>query len=198
MNTIYFLKTNQNLGLEAKNNMHLLGELIVRTFACERLKVPASDLILAKGPLGKPYLKNYPDFYFNISHSKGGVAVVFSDSPVGIDIELLREPDLKVADRYFCENERNYINSRPDNQSARFFEIWTKKEAYVKQSGEGISAIFFALDVTDKSLSRKLFSFQESGFFISLCANNPEEYELVKITEQELQLKTGKIPTDNS
>ena len=60
---------------------------------------------------GKPFLKGYPDVYFNISHTKGRCAVALSDKPVGIDIERFRDffdghSFVTIAKRYFSEAER--------------------------------------------------------------------------------------------
>ncbi len=100
-----------------------------------------ANLTICKTENGKPYLKELPYFHFNISHSKGALAIAFSNSPVGVDTERLRKPDLRVAERFFTEKENEYIKQCPERF---FFEIWTKKEAYIKKNGLSLKDLSYA------------------------------------------------------
>lgn len=73
------------------------------------------------------------DKFFNISHSKGYVAFVMDDVPIGIDIEKIRDVDPALIDFVSSEEEQKYIRS-----AENFYEIWTNKEALVKAIGTGI------------------------------------------------------------
>lgn len=88
----------------------------------------------------------------NISHSGDMVVCAVDDRPVGIDIEQIRPIDLTVAKRICSVEELLYLfGHRPTEQDftyttdteilARFFEIWTAKEAYGKCLGSGIGDI---------------------------------------------------------
>lgn len=85
---------------------------------------------------GKPYLKNYQDIYFNLSHSENYVACAVSDSPIGVDIEYIHDIDLNVANQYFFDSEYEYIINKKNKQKA-FFELWVLKESYMKMTGLG-------------------------------------------------------------
>ena len=61
----------------------------------EKFNIPIDRIEYCKTENGKPYIKNYPDYHFNISHSNGAVAIAFSDYPVGVDIEKIRKADMK-------------------------------------------------------------------------------------------------------
>lgn len=98
-----------------------------------------SDIHIEKGKYGKPYIKAYPEFKYNISHSGEYVAIAYGREEVGIDIECIREKDLKIAKRCFHEDEYAYIIQSEFEQNERFFEIWTMKEAYLKYTGQGIN-----------------------------------------------------------
>ena len=57
---------------------------------------------IARIPHGKPYLLNYPELYFNYSHSKHAAACVLSKQAVGIDLEQIRNYSEKTAQRFCC------------------------------------------------------------------------------------------------
>ena len=95
---------------------------------------------LAEGENGKPYLLDYPDIYFNISHSEQKVLVVFSDVEIGCDIEYLASmKDLGVAERFFCQSEYAYLlEQEKGEQAAAFYRLWTLKESFLKATGLGL------------------------------------------------------------
>ena len=85
----------------------------------------------------KPYLRNYPEIFFNISHCKYGVVCAISPKEVGIDIEGIESYDDEVAK--YISNEEEYnklIHSK--NPRVEFCKLWTVKESVLKFTGEGI------------------------------------------------------------
>lgn len=91
------------------------------------------------GEFGKPYLKN-TNIHFNISHSGSMAMCALHDSPVGADIEMIKPYSDAVARRIMSDEEMQRFQSSADRQ-ALFFKIWTLKEAYLKFTGTGISAL---------------------------------------------------------
>ena len=92
---------------------------------------------------GKPSLGNYPQIEFNMSHS-GAIALIAVRvaGSVGIDVEEIRSepPPIDVAKRFFSQGELERLHSlREDEQLAGFLRCWTRKEAYLKAVGCGIS-----------------------------------------------------------
>ena len=87
---------------------------------------------------GKPECEGV---YFNLSHSGDMVLCVVSDIPVGCDIEKVTDTPLEVANRYFSERERRYIDEAQNipEVNRRFFRLWTMKESYLKMTGEGMN-----------------------------------------------------------
>jgi 4'-phosphopantetheinyl transferase len=96
---------------------------------------------------GKPFLKGEPfaGLHFNMTHSADMVAVAVSRGRrVGIDIEKIRDgiPCSDLADRFFSGAESDTVKTLPEQKKAEcFLRIWTKKEALLKATGEGISMI---------------------------------------------------------
>lgn len=86
------------------------------------------------GSNGKPYVDK---IFFNAAHSGNFAFGVSSDKKIGCDVEIIKKPRLDVAKRFFTENEYNYI-THSENTSNAFYKLWTIKESYIKQSGEGL------------------------------------------------------------
>lgn len=171
---IYFSFIKENF---SKQKCSQIGKEIAQTAACEVLGVEKSDLVFSVGSKGKPYLSSHPQFHFNISHSHNFVTVAVSDSEIGIDCEKIRSVNLKIAKRYFTEKEQEYINETEPQKNRRFFEIWTKKEAFLKKDGKGISIPLTSFDVTEKNI----FTTEKNGFIISVCTE--EKPENIKFIE---------------
>lgn len=90
---------------------------------------------------GKPYVK--PPFreekiYFNLSHCKAAVTCVVSDKEVGIDVECVGRYKERLA-RYCMSDEEVERIISADDPDIEFTILWTKKEALLKLTGEGIT-----------------------------------------------------------
>jgi 4'-phosphopantetheinyl transferase len=95
------------------------------------------------GPAGKPALAGESRVEFNLARS-GGFALVACTRGrrVGVDLELVREvADLeRVARRYFSARERVTLTHLPAAERTwAFYTCWTRKEAYLKATGDGLS-----------------------------------------------------------
>ncbi len=82
-------------------------------------------------------------FEFNLSDSEDLAVYAFArGSEIGVDVEILRPmPDaLSISESFFSAPERETLRSVPEEQRAEaFFNCWTRKEAYLKAIGEGLS-----------------------------------------------------------
>jgi 4'-phosphopantetheinyl transferase len=102
------------------------------------------SLVLRAGPQGKPELV-WPaeNISFNLSHTCGlALLAIAGSGRVGVDAEIVR-PGIEVADlsrRFFAPAEADEILGLPPQaQLAAFFACWTRKEAFVKALGTGLS-----------------------------------------------------------
>src|SRR5262249_46751920 len=105
----------------------------------------------AHGPHGKPSLAGRDDLHFNFSDSGSlGCLAVSTSGPLGVDIERCRERDyIGLADRYFSASEYPILEAMPDTEHGpAFFRGWTRKEAFLKAVGSGLSTRLDAFDVT--------------------------------------------------
>ena len=115
----------------------LVGDVVARSEISRITGLDPAGLSFSSNDYGKPSLVDVPGVCFNISHSGSYVACAIDEQTVGIDIELVRPIDLKIAQRFFAADETAYIMA--ERSEARFFEIWTKKESRIKWEGKGLS-----------------------------------------------------------
>ncbi|MEK7277570.1 MAG: 4'-phosphopantetheinyl transferase superfamily protein [Chloroflexota bacterium] len=105
------------------------------------------------GPNGKPGLAHDTSLRFNVSHSREAALIaVARGTEIGVDIERIRhEADFEMmAGRFFSRREAAAQRALPESQSVNaFFKCWTRKEAYLKARGDGLS---FPLDGFDVSV----------------------------------------------
>lgn len=110
--------------------------------------------------------------YLNISHSMDICAVAVADLPVGLDIELNKrdfEHLNRLAKRFFSRDEYEYVKCYPEK---RFYEVWCKKESYVKYTGEGFSRAFKSFSVFE--LSECFSAFEINGYYGCVCSEKSE------------------------
>ena len=116
----------------------LIGELLAKVAIKKAFGIDIAKQEFSYNEHGKPYLLNYPDVHFNISHSGEYVVCAVSGMPVGIDIQKISEYNPAVARRVCNEKELKQIEDSSDKAS-EFTKHWTQKEAVLKMHGTGIT-----------------------------------------------------------
>ena len=118
----------------------------LRDILSRYLRIRPADIKFRYEVNGKPEVveeQNETELRFNVSHSADvAILAVSCNRAVGVDIEAIREqPDcLELAKRYFSEREyREMVALSPDERRRAFFACWTRKEAFVKACGVGLS-----------------------------------------------------------
>lgn len=86
---------------------------------------------------GKPFLIDYPDIHFSFSHSGHVALCAISDQPVGADVEVPRQVSPSLIRFTMNDQEQAQIEASL-NPTMQFFHFWTRKEALLKLTGEGI------------------------------------------------------------
>ena len=123
-----------------KDKMLSLGAGILIDKGLETFGLREANVRIAEGKYGKPYFPDYPDIHFNVSHSKKMVIAVFADVEVGCDIEYVDSVDLKLAKRFFCKPEYEFIMGHEEQERKEaFYRIWTIKESFMKAVGSGMT-----------------------------------------------------------
>jgi 4'-phosphopantetheinyl transferase len=117
--------------------------------------LPAS-IIFERSEYGKPYIADAAAPCFNLSHAGDLVALAFCpDRTVGVDVEQWTDVEYdELSTRFFSPVEQQVLRAlAPAQKAAGFFACWTRKEAYVKATGLGVSQ---GLDYFDVSLSTEV------------------------------------------
>ena len=142
----------------------------LRFLLADYLQQQPRHIRIARTDHGKPYLIDFPDIVFNISHTGQYLVVVIGHAcQLGVDLELC-QPRYNLpgmVDKCFAPEEAAYWHAQPETQKTiEFHRFWTKKEAFVKATGRGIAL----------GLNRCVVDPENSTHFLSL----PSEYTPVE------------------
>ena len=118
----------------------------MHTVLANYIDANANEIEFSQAEFGKPSLieiQNKDNIQFNLSHS-GNMAIlaVCKHHSVGIDIEFAeRKVDWRgISKRFFTMNEQEQLDKlSEEEQRQAFFQVWTRKEAHMKVTGQGLS-----------------------------------------------------------
>jgi 4'-phosphopantetheinyl transferase len=127
-------------------NTFIVSQGILRYLLSRYTGIEPGRILFKYNLAGKPFLANeevVPEIYFNLSHASQLVLYAFSwGRQVGIDVECIRpmeEMDL-VAEGIFSPGEYGRFRKISEKDRLRaFYHCWTRKEAFIKAVGEGLS-----------------------------------------------------------
>jgi len=131
----------------------ILSRATLRALAARYTGVPPEAIRYRVGAHGKPWLEwNPANIFFNVSHSGGLVFFAFGTGcELGVDVERVRPIDdmEEIAGRYFCQRESRQLQVlTAEQRTEAFFRCWTRKEAYIKADGRGLSCALDSFAVT--------------------------------------------------
>jgi len=124
----------------------ILCRAALRTILGSYLNIEPNRVQFSYGPHGKPYLAKKlgnDTLQFNLARSHKLALYAFaSNRQIGVDLEYLRAlPDAEqIAARFFSAHENASLQALSASQRRQaFFNCWTRKEAYIKAIGKGLS-----------------------------------------------------------
>ena len=136
-------QTAKRIVVEEKRDRKASARAHLRRILARYLGTHPQDVKFAYGEHGKPMLAEQKEPGFNLSHSESkGLAAVSRGARVGVDIEFAREGRAftDIADRFFSQAESAELRALPpEARPAAFYRAWTRKEAYLKAWGTGLS-----------------------------------------------------------
>lgn len=128
---------------------------VLRVILGDYLRINPADIRFEYNPYGKPAIAQpcaRSFVHFNLSHADDTALYAFAiEREVGVDIEEVRTdlPYVEIADRTFSSAERAAFKQLPAAlQPQGFFNCWTRKEAYIKARGMGLSMPLDQFDVS--------------------------------------------------
>jgi 4'-phosphopantetheinyl transferase len=149
------LKRASKFYFEKDRDRFVITRGVLRTLLGHYLQRAPAELCFAYSQYGKPALvdrSNSESVGFNVSHSHDLALVAFArTSELGLDLEYIRHDfDLEeVAEHFFSHREVATLRALPSSvRTQSFFNCWTRKEAYIKARGEGLSHPLDKFDVT--------------------------------------------------
>ncbi len=130
--------------IDKPRNDYIAAHRILRDVLARYLGCPSEAVVFTFGEHGKPFVA--PSFksalQFNMTHSHESLAIAISqEAEVGIDIEFMKErPCEELAQRFFAKEESEALLALPEAERYEaFFRCWTRKEAFMKVEGSGLS-----------------------------------------------------------
>lgn len=133
----------------------IVTRALLRILLGRYLRLNPQELCFTYGANNKPML---PDeigkgIRFNLSHSQGlALYAVTLGRDVGVDVECIRSDTIDteaIADRFFSPQEIAQLKSFPETiREKAFFTCWTRKEAYLKARGDGLSIALNSFSVS--------------------------------------------------
>lgn len=167
----------------------IIGRGMLRQVLSQYLSLPPQNIAFIYGTKGKPHILNNP-IYFNLSHSHDQLMLALSwDKVIGADIEYKRpmENMATVAKMNFSAYEQKIFFNLPDDEKVdAFYQLWTRKEAYIKAVGDGFSLPLSGFDITLDDNPRLLRSLNDdiegwafrsfevkNGYVATVCMTAP-------------------------
>jgi len=172
------------------DKLRLMGSGLMINFIKTKYFV---DSDVATDKHGKPYFVN-SDLKFNLSHSGRYVVAAVSDYEIGIDIQKKKADKHRIAEKNFLQGECAYINAGANDEERhqRFCEVWTLKEAYLKNIGMGLRKPLNSFEIVfrpEGPVIRNQTEFKCTQFkmndkyIVSICKDiNDEGFELSEVT----------------
>lgn len=167
---------------------------VLRLLLSRYIDLPPHELEITYHKAGKPQLSETHGrtVFFNLSHSHElALYAISSTHKVGIDLEYIRpvEDLIQIAERNFSAQETAELKSLAPDQTLRgFFHCWTRKEAYIKAIGAGVSFPLHEFDVSltpgePAKLIQVAGSTQEAARWSMVDLSRPDGYAAALVAE---------------
>lgn len=184
---------------DVHQNQFLMYRCALRHILAAYYRIAPQNLVISYNRYGKPYLSdNRLNLEFNLSHSSDmAILAITQKNAIGVDIEQIKPFDNveNLVNRYFSMAEQKLFHLIPSKKKLEsFYEIWTRKEAYIKAIGKGLSfpldhiTVSFCDDYPPRIIS--IESSAEEAIYWSMHSlnhqNDGEEYKIACAIHNEM------------
>lgn len=154
------MKRAERFRLPQHRNQFITAHGLLRKLLADYTNIDAGGISFSYGRNGKPFLSKQnrgKKIRFNLSHSNGYALFAFAcDREIGVDIEYIKAlTEMEgVAVQVFSTKETAVLRSFPESEKKEaFFIFWTRKEAYIKAIGEGLSSALEKIDISSHPIN---------------------------------------------
>ncbi len=189
---------------QADATRFLTGRLITKKLLGYYGLIRPSSIVIQSGAKGKPVAYSNMQAVlpsFNISHSGNKVLVAVSNDPVGIDIEQVKNTELEMLAAAVFSSQELHLFRTAGNSSHMFYQLWTRKEALLKNVGVGLLDDLRSIDVsrkvdtgfaqafTHEELALLGFTLHEEDelYFASVCYSKKKPLRFIELTNELLR-----------
>lgn len=158
---------------------YIAGRAVLRKLLGGYIGCEPEALIFVYNDYGKPSLQNVDSgLRFNVSHSGETMLAAFAlNSKIGIDIETIQQniDCMDICQHWFSVQESDALRDLPEEKRiGAFFRVWTRKEAYIKARGIGLSYPLNRFSVSMDETAPALLEHQD-------CAQEMKSWQIYNI-----------------
>ena len=185
---------------EVDRKLSLYAALLARLSLSIVSGLPAQELIMGLDTKQKPILLSDSNLYFNLSHTRGFVLCgISNNSEIGVDVEKLAQAPTEIMENFFHPEEIQYVeNASALEQNLRFYEIWTRKEAYTKKLGTGLICNLPAINTLSLEFSPILHTWMYTNYVCSVCCESINYRDIKYISESDIRAFFVDLYADHS
>lgn len=165
-------KINKSRALKSKKQS--IGAELLLNYALKKEIGLRSPVEWETDENGKLFIPN-ANIYVNLSHSGDYAACAVCSSEVGIDIQQMKTAKSALAKRFFTEEEYVFVKSSASADDA-FFDIWVRKESFIKAVGKGLaiplssfSVLKNTVDYEGRTYCFKKYSIKDKSYKLCVC-----------------------------
>lgn len=155
---------------EVDRKLSLYGALLVRMGIARITNCSHANLRFETNKNGKAFLVGNDSLFFNLSHTRNALICAFSQFQIGADVEKIVDPYYSIMNSCFHPDEIDSVHQCIYDKKEKFFEIWTRKEAYTKYNGIGICQDMTKINTFDDRL--KFFTWIDHEYIFSIYSEN--------------------------
>lgn len=138
---------------ESDRRRYTIARGALRLILGRCLRSPPERITFSVNPFGKPSLVQSDSvLQFNVSHSHEIILIaIAARREIGVDVEYIRpvsDRDRLVATNFSASEKSTWQRLAPDQREEAFFTAWTRKEAYLKARGAGLSVPLASFSVS--------------------------------------------------
>ena len=166
---------------KAENKTRTYASYLMLKYLTDKFyKLSLDSLDIVRDVTGKPGLVNN-EFYFNISHSNNLVAVAVDKRPLGIDVQIVKEYDEKIAQRFFPKKIKKINKQKPKNKNNIYTMCWTDFESELKLFGS-----IERMKENKKKISKnpfKITDLEKNIYYLTISAIKMPFIKFIKLKE---------------